>query len=109
MKTLHEEGAPVNIISMSREAKLRPRVKYIAETSVYRTEGKSLLVLQANCRSVYNKSLELWNLVDTYKPDVVIGTESWLKEDIINAEVFGTDFTNFRRDRSTVVVGLYLC
>jgi hypothetical protein len=72
----------------SREAELGPRVKTIAEESAYRTEGKSLVVLQVNWRSVYNKAIKLWNLVDTYNPDVVIGTESWLKEDISNAEVF---------------------
>ena len=38
--------------------------------------------------------------MDMYNPDVVIGTESWLKEDINNAEVFRADFTTFRRDRS---------
>ena len=51
-----------------------PRVKAIAGTSAYRTEAKSLVVLQVNCRSVYNESIELWNLVDTYNLDVVIGT-----------------------------------
>ena len=49
------------------------------------TGGKSLVVLQVNCRRVYNKAIELWNLVDTYNSDVVISTESWLKEDINNA------------------------
>jgi hypothetical protein len=43
--------------------------------------------------------------VDTYNPDVVVGTKPWLKEDISNAEVFRADFTTFRSDRSTVVVG----
>jgi hypothetical protein len=31
---------------------------------------------------------ELWNLVDSYNPDAVIATVSWLKEDISNAEKF---------------------
>jgi hypothetical protein len=39
--------------------------------AAYRVEG-SLVVLQVNCRSIYNKALELWNLVDTYNPDVVV-------------------------------------
>jgi hypothetical protein len=26
-------------------------------------EGQSLVVLQVNCRSIYNKALELWNLL----------------------------------------------
>jgi hypothetical protein len=41
-------------------------------------EGKMLVLLQVNCRTTLNKILEFWNLVDTYNPDVVIGTESWL-------------------------------
>jgi len=57
-------------------------------------------LLQVNCRSVYNKALEFWNLVDTYNSDVVIGKESWLKEDMSNAEAFRSDFTTFRKDRS---------
>ena len=40
-----------------------------------KTEGKSLVLLQVNCRSVYNKTSDFWNLIDTYNPDVVIGTE----------------------------------
>jgi hypothetical protein len=41
-------------------------------------------VLQVNC--VYNKAIELWNLVNTYAPNVVTGTQSWIKEDINNVE-----------------------
>jgi len=77
-----------------------PKVKSVAEASAYRIEVKSLVVLQINCRNVYNKALEFWSLVDTYNPDDVIGTESWFKEDINSAEVFRADFTTFRRDRS---------
>jgi hypothetical protein len=42
-------------------------------------EGKPLVLLQVNCRSILNKIVEFWNLVDTYNPDVIIGTESWLR------------------------------
>ena len=55
-------------------------------------EGKPLAFLQVNCRSIWNKILEFWNLIDTYNPDVVIGTESWLSEEINNAEVFRDDY-----------------
>ena len=70
------------------------------EVAVTRRSGGALVILQVNCRSIYNKMLEFWNLVDTYNPDVIIGTESWLKGEIENAEVFRTDYTTFRRDRS---------
>ena len=47
-KTLHEKGGPLTSILMNREVKVGPRVKVIAETSAYRTEGKSLVVLYSN-------------------------------------------------------------
>ena len=71
-------------ILMSRKAEVGSRVKSIAEASAYRIEGKTLVELQVNSRSAYNKALEFWNLVDTYNPDVLIGKESWLNEDISN-------------------------
>ena len=65
----------------------------------HRTEGRPLVLLQVNCRSICNKILEFWNLINTYNPDVVIGTESWLSEEINNAEIFRDDYVTFRRDR----------
>ena len=50
---------------MCREVEVGSRVKSIAGATACGIEGKSLVVLQDNCRSVYNKALELWNLVDT--------------------------------------------
>ena len=52
--------------------------------------GKPLVLLQVNFRGICNKILEFWNLTDTLNPDVVIGTESWLSEEINNGEVLGT-------------------
>jgi len=72
-------------------------------------DGKPLVLLQVNCRSILNKILEFWNLVDTYNPDVVIGTESWLSDEINNAEVFRDDYITFRRDRSTRSGGVFIC
>jgi hypothetical protein len=40
-------------------------------SSAYKVKGKSLVVMQVNCRSIYNKTLEFWNLVDTFNPDVM--------------------------------------
>jgi len=61
---------------------------HAASTVKNATEGKLLVILQVNCRSICNKVLEFWNLIETYNLDIVIGTESWLNEEINNAEVF---------------------
>jgi hypothetical protein len=75
----------------------------------YKNEGKSLALLQVNCRSIYSKALEFWNLVDTYNPGIITGTESWLREKIGNAENFRADFTIFRRDRNSRGGGVFMC
>jgi hypothetical protein len=53
-------------------------------TVAHLTEHKPLVLLQVNCRSIYNKILDFWNL--THNPDVVTSTESWPSEEISNAE-----------------------
>jgi len=46
--------------------------------------------------------------VARYNPNVVTGTESWLKEDISNAEIFRADFTTFRKGRSARGGGVFI-
>jgi hypothetical protein len=53
--------------------------------------------------------LDFWILVDTYNPDVIIGKESWLREEISNAKVFRYDYTTFRRDRNTRGGEVFIC
>jgi hypothetical protein len=83
--------------------------KCVAATVEHISEGKPLVLLQVNCRSICKKILEFWNLINTYNPDVVIGTESWLSEEIKNAEVFRDGYITFRRDRCTRGSGVFIC
>ena len=96
-------------ILMRREVEVRTRVKSTADASAYRIEVKSLIVLQFNCSSFYNKALEIRSLVDKYNPHVIIGIESWLKEVTGNAEVFSDNFTTFRRDRPACGGWNFIC
>jgi hypothetical protein len=89
---------------VSEETEAGMGVQAVSAEPAYRSKGKSLAVLQVNCKSIYNKAIEFWNLVDTYNPDVIIGIESWLKEDINSAEVFRADFTTFRRGGGGVLM-----
>ncbi|WAQ95747.1 hypothetical protein MAR_028437, partial [Mya arenaria] len=53
-----------------------------------------LKILCINCQSVVNKKLELQNLIYNKNPDIVAGTESWLKRTIIQVS-----YTALRKDR----------
>jgi len=70
-----------------RESVLVSGEERVVTVGAQQIEDKPLVLLQVNCRSILNKTLEFWNFVDTYNPDVIIGTESWLREEINNAEV----------------------
>jgi hypothetical protein len=92
-----------------RETEEKAEEERAAATVGHISEGKPLVLIQVNCRSICNKSLEFWNLIDTYNPDVVIGTESWLSEEINSAEIFRDDYITFRRDRNSRGGGVFIC
>ncbi|XP_070203496.1 uncharacterized protein [Littorina saxatilis] len=47
-------------------------------------------------------------MVKYTKPDIICGTESWLKQDIKSSEVFPEDYTPYRKDRSTLGGGVFI-
>jgi hypothetical protein len=90
------------------ETEDKAKYEYVTATEGHISEGTPLVLLQVNCRSICNKILEIWSLIDTYNPDVVIGTESRLSEEINNAEVFRDDYITFRRDRYSWGGGVFI-
>jgi len=74
-----------------RESEVVSSEEYVVTAGSQQVEGKPLVLLQVNCRSILNKILEFWNLVDTYISDLIIGKKSWLGEKINNAKVFRDD------------------
>ena len=59
----------------------------------------SLRILIMNCQSVKNKKAELHTIIDSAKPDIILGNESWLTPDIKNSEIFPDSFDAIRKDR----------
>jgi hypothetical protein len=95
-----EESAEKEIMdNADKKRKGGTRDEIQTTVTAHINEGKSLALLQVNCRSIYNKALEFWNLVDTNNPDIITDAESWFGEEIGNTEIFRTVFTTFRRDR----------
>ena len=93
-----------------RETEDETKNECLAATVEPKTKGKTLVFLQENAWSIYNNTLDNWNLIDTCNPDVIIGTESLLSEEISNADVFRGDYTNSRRDRhSRGGGGMFIC
>jgi len=63
----------------------------------------SLRLLSINFRSIKNKISQLHHIITTHNPDIIVGTETWLTQDIDSSELFPSPFsmTVFRKDRPT--------
>ena len=65
-----------------------------------KTVNRPLRIISLNFQSIKNKKTELDLLLDTTKPDVIIGTETWLDSSISSSEYFPASRYNvYRRDR----------
>ena len=55
-------------------------------------------VLNINFQSIKPKQHIVNNIIERSKPDIVIGTETWLKPNIHNNEVFPENYNIYRKD-----------
>ena len=84
----------------------------------YTSEKKNLRIMNINCRSIVGKSSEFLAALNYIKPDIVCGTESWLKgmkpgkpptpDAIQSSEVFPSHYKAYRNDRGTLGGGVFV-
>jgi hypothetical protein len=61
-----EENAEKEIMdNAGKKRKGGTKVEIQTMVPAHINKGKSLVLLNVNCRSIYNKALEFWNLIDT--------------------------------------------
>ncbi len=61
--------------------------------------SKPLRFLNVNFQSIKKKQAQVIHLIDSMKPDVVIGTETWLDSTIRDSEFFPAGYKLYRKDR----------
>ena len=69
----------------------------------------SLRVLTVNFQSARSKSHETALLIESSNPDIIIGTETWLKPEIYDSEVIPPSYTLYRNDRADGYGGSITC
>ena len=87
--TTHPVGSP-QATSSSKTPSVKPPRR------PYKKDSFKISIL--NCQSINNKILEFHTFLDSTDPDVVLGTESWLKAGTMNCEVFPDTYNVFRKD-----------
>jgi hypothetical protein len=54
-------------------------------------------ILNLNFHSIKNKKAETLNIIDSYNPDIIIDTETWLNDSVHNSEIFPPNYNIYRR------------
>ena len=78
----------------------------IVQQKVAKTKTKKavlnhpLRILIMNCQSIKNKKAEIHTVIDSAKPDIILGNESWLTPKVKNSEFFPDSFDAIRKDRA---------
>jgi hypothetical protein len=65
----------------------------------YKRNANNMRVLNINFQSVKSKVHKLSLLLESAKPDIIIGCETWLKPEIHNFEIMSPNYTIYRNDR----------
>ncbi|XP_063969561.1 uncharacterized protein LOC135157548 [Lytechinus pictus] len=63
---------------------------------------KSFKVLTVNFQSIRNKKEAFWEAVESCNPDIIVGSETWLRPDILSSEILppGYNLPAIRKDRN---------
>ena len=78
-----------------------PKLPKYKNSNTQRAKDKiPLKILNMNFQSIKNKKAELLEIIDTVKPDIILGTETWLDPNISSYEYFPSELYNvYRHDR----------
>ncbi|KAG8236802.1 hypothetical protein J437_LFUL014068 [Ladona fulva] len=114
-----EEGGEEGVrresgVNMVKEVEMDKRsadIIFEADAAGGETLGRNdfLKFLQVNCRSLVKKVVEFQSLIELHEPDVIICTETWLRKEISDSEIFTCNYHTFRRDRFTKGGGVCIC
>lgn len=71
---------------------------------------QTIRIMTVNCRSLQSqrKRMQLQELIETHKPDIIAGTESHLDSSITTSETFPNNYQIFRKDRNIHGGGVFL-
>ena len=91
-------------ISLDSPDPSRHRLKPTHSSTPTRTKSqkssKPLRIININFQSIKMKQCRISNLLESVKPDIILGTETWLDPSIKSSEIFPRGYSVFRKDRT---------
>ena len=107
-RTDNELPPPLIDLSLSSSADCPPTFTNCSTNPLPSSEAALLSALVLNCQSLVAKKESFINLLDVYHPDIVFGSESWLKPNILSSEMFPSGYTVYQKDRHDGYGGVFI-
>ena len=85
-----------------------PNENYTPPHTPGRKSEKTLKIWNINCQSIKNKCASFLNIIENIKPDIIIGTESWLDPSIKDNGYFPPTYAVHRKDRNLHGGGVFI-
>ena len=70
--------------------------------------GSTLRIVNVNFQSIKTKQGQLYNMLDSIKPDIICGTETWIDNSIKDSQIFTPGYNIYRNDRNVNGGGVLL-
>ena len=113
-------SSPTTNNSYNTTSKMYIRKNRSNSSNVFNLPAKLFLrILTVNCRSIKDKTSEFTAAGNYIKPDIICGTESWLKGEkpgkdptkdaIKSGKIFPNNYTAYRNDRGTLARRRSIC
>jgi hypothetical protein len=95
-----------NILDLPPQSPDRTNIKPLhSSTPTRKAEppkcASPLKIVNVNFQSIKSKLCRLSNVIDSIKPDIIIGTETWLDKDIKDSEICPKGYILHRQDRNS--------
>ena len=71
---------------------------YPSDDLSFRNDSPALASLTVNCQSLLAKRESFMNSIETYHPDIIFGTESWLNLDVSSCKLFPESYFVYSQD-----------
>jgi hypothetical protein len=95
-----------NILDLPPQSPDRTNIKPLHSSTPTRKAGPSkcaspLKIVNINFQSIKSKLCRLSNVINSIKPDIIVGTETWLDKDIKDSEICPKGYILHRKDRNS--------
>lgn len=96
---INHTGEQDNVPPVNHKAHGNNKKNHTGDKDSHQGAHGTLKILNINFQSLKGKVPELQELLEAEKPDILIGTETWLNSDVKSCEIFPANYAIFRKDR----------